>query len=197
MPCRPTNPATSLEALLRNTCRRALCLGVSFIDQLRLYRSIVALAREVRLRSNGIVLEMGDALSALLAEVCEHASELGLDPDLPLPDTLRVQRLVVQLSRAARLVGATAPAGRRFFAQHPMHREEADADDRLSAWRNDHTTERDRRAHEKLRTVIDERVISKINARNKRYREEREAAQRAAAAGACGFRVRDTRQRLG
>ena len=44
------NPAANLEALLRGACRRALALGLSFANQLRLYRSIVALAREVRLQ---------------------------------------------------------------------------------------------------------------------------------------------------
>ena len=117
-----SNPSANLEALLFNACRRAMGLGLSFTDQIRLYRSIVALAREVRLRAGGARLDAGnETLSALLAEVCEHAGAVGLDADLPLPHAILVQRLVVQLSRASRLVGTT---GRRSGAQHPVHREE-------------------------------------------------------------------------
>ena len=198
------NPAANLEALLRGACRRALALGLSFANQLRLYRSIVALAREVRLRFGGAMpASSSRTLSALLAAVCERASELGQDPELPLPDAILVQRLAVQLSRAARQAGIAEPAERQFLAQHPMHREEpiqpeaaGDAepaeqiflaqqamhreveadDDRLSAWRRDHKTDRDQRAHEKLRTVIDERLIAKVKAMNQRDREERAAA---------------------
>ena len=206
----PLNPAPNLETLLRETCRRALGIGVSFTNRIRLYRSIVAMARELRLRLGGALHNGGNqTLAASLAAVSEGACALGLDPELPLPDAILLQRLAVQLSRASRHAGGTANGSRHFSAQdpirreeppqpratkaseptetgfpqqHPMHRGEPEADDRLSAWRNDHTMERDRRAHEKLRTVIDERVISKINTRNKRYREEREAAKRAAAA---------------
>ena len=205
------SPAPNLEALLRETCRRALGIGVSFTNRVSLYRSIVAMAREMRLRLGGSLHDgsMHDGgnqtLAASLAAVSEGACALGLDPELPLPDAILVQRLAVQLSRASRRAGGTANGSRHFFAQHPihreeapqpwaaeasepaaasfppkhpMHREEAEADDRLSAWRNNHTTERDQRAYEKLRTVIDDRLISKVKAMNKRDREEREAAQR-------------------
>ncbi len=216
------NPAANLEALLRDACQRALALGLSFTNQLRLYRSIIALAREVRLRCGGAMpASSSRTLSALLAAVCERASELGPDPELPLPDAILVQRLAVQLSRAARQAGIAEPAERQYVARHAMHREvppeqtlpaqnpmhreeptqpeapeiaeppeqtfppqnpmqreaEAEADDdRLSAWRRDHKTDRDQRAHEKLRTVIDERVIAKVKAMNQRDREARAAA---------------------
>ena len=214
------NPAANLEALLRDACQRALALGLSFTNQLRLYRSIIALAREVRLRFGGAMpASSSRTLSALLAAVCERASELGPDPELPLPDAILVQRLAVQLSRAARQAGIAEPAERQYVARHAMHREvppeqtlpaqnpmhreeptqpeapeiaepseqtfpaqnpkqrevEAD-DDRLSAWRRDHKTDRDQRAHEKLRTVIDERVIAKVKAMNQRDHEARAAA---------------------
>ena len=204
------NPAPNLEALLRETCCRALGIGVSFTNRVRLYRSIVAMARELRLRLNGSLHDGGNQpLAASLAAVSEDACAVGLDPDLQLPDAILVQRLAIHLSRASRRAAGTAKGSRPFSAQNPMHpeeppqtrraeapeptekgfpqqnpvhREEPEADDRLSAWRYDHTTERDRRAHEKLRTVIDERVLSKIRAMNKRDREEREAAQRTAVA---------------
>jgi hypothetical protein len=241
------NPAANLEALLRDACRRALALGLSFTNQLRLYRSIVALAREVRLRFGGAMPAAASrTLSALLAAVCERASELGPDPELPLPDAILVQRLAVQLSRAARQAGIAEPAERQYVRQHAMHREEppeqtlpaqnpmhrekpaqpeapeiaepsehtilaqnamhrekpaqpeapeiaeppeqtfraqnpvhreAETDDgRLSAWRRDHKTDRDQRAHEKLRTAIDEPLIAKVEAMNQRDREARAAA---------------------
>ena len=211
------NPPTNLEALLRNTCRRALALGLSFTNQIRVYRSVIALAREVRLRYAGAMQgASAQSLAALLAAVCEHASETGLDPELPLPDAIMIQRLALQLSRAARRAGAiepierafreqhamhrdkpaqpafsaqdpihreepaqpdaAEPAGEAMSPQHPLHRETEAPDDRLSAWRNDHKTDRDQRAHEKLRTVIDARLISKVKAMNKRDREARAVA---------------------
>ncbi len=208
------SPSPSLEALLRNACHRALRLGLSFTNQLRVYRSIIALAREVRLRFGNPLCEAGnDTLPTLLAAVCDHASELGLDRELPLPDAILVQRLAVRLSRATRMAAGAEPAGRRIPAQTPVQREnttqpdapepaatdspaqnplqrekpaQPDApeppDDRLSAWRNDHTTERDQRAHEKLRTVIDARLIAKVKAMNKRDREEWGAAEQTEAA---------------
>jgi len=205
------NPPTKLEALLHNACRRALGIGVPFIDQIRLYRSIIALAREVRLRAGGATFDTASqTLSALLAAVSEHASDLGSDPALPLPDAILLQRLALQLSRTARKAAGSKPADRKIYklppdrrdappappiaAQHPMHREEpaepeptvaenppqnpmqreteAD-DDRLSAWRRDHKTDRDQRAHEKLRTVIEERVYAKVKAMNDREQDER------------------------
>ena len=137
-----------------------------------------------------------ERLSALLATVCEHASASGLAPELPLPDAILIQRLVVQLSRAGRLffaqnplqrenapasaLSAPAPVRRNEPAQpevaigpqHPLQRETEDPGDRLSAWRSDHKTDRDQRVPEKPRTVIDERLIAKIEAMNRRGREE-------------------------
>jgi hypothetical protein len=119
-------PPTNLQALLRNACHRALGRGLSFTNQIRLYRSIVALAREVRLRIGGRQRDAGnDTLPALLASVCEHASAVGADPELPLPDAMRVQRLAVQLSRAARMASGADPRVRDFLGQHPIHREKA------------------------------------------------------------------------
>ncbi len=207
-------PPTNLEALLCNACRRALGIGISFIDQIRLYRSIIALAREVRLRSGGAAFDTASqTLSALLVAVSEHASALGLDPALPLPDGLLLERLAVQLSRAARKAAGCEPADRKIyklppdlrddppeqaiFAQQPMHREEpaepepavaenppqnpmqretAADDGRLSAWRRDHKTDRDQRAHEKRRTVVEDRLYTKIKAMNQREQAERAAA---------------------
>jgi hypothetical protein len=50
------------------------------------------------------------------------------------------------------------------------------------AWRRDHTAERDQRAYELLRTVIEERVYTKIKAMNQREHEERVALKRVDAA---------------
>lgn len=195
------NPSSGLEALLREVCRRAMGVGLSFTNQIRLYRSILALAREVRLRFGSAMPDAaGQTLSALLGAVCEHAAELGLDPELPLPDSLLLQRITVQLSRAARLARVGEPIERAFLAHHAMHREEpappeaaeppaadllpqhlmhreTEADDApLTAWRNNHRTDRDQRAHEKLHTAIDDRLVAKVKAMNLRDREERAAA---------------------
>ena len=59
-------------------------------------------------------------------------------------------------------------------AEHPVHREPVrlDDDDRLSVWRTDHTADRDQRAHELLRTVLDDRLLNEIRAMNRRERDE-------------------------
>ena len=119
----PTTPAPGLEALLRDACHRALSLGLSFTNQIRLYRSVLALAREVRLRCGGAMpYASAQNLATLLAAVCEHASAVGLDPELPLPDAILMQRFAVQLSRAARRA-AREPIEQAYLAQHPLHRE--------------------------------------------------------------------------
>ena len=214
---------SNLEALLHDTCRRAMEPGQIFDNHLRLYRNAIALAREARLRFGG-----SETSAALLAEVCEHAAAMGLDPDLRLHDAMPLQRLAVQLSRAARLAErpmraqhsmqrekagapqaaaslpqspmqretrpepeptcaetpqhpvqrekARAPQAEASFPQHLMQRRKPAPDADLSAWRRDHKHERDQRAHEKLRTVYDERLGAKIKAMNKRDREAGEAA---------------------
>ena len=118
------NPAPNLESLLRETCRQALGIGVSFTNRVRLYRSIVAMARELRLRLSGPMHDGGNQpLAASLAAVSEDACALGLDPDLPLPDAILVQRLAVHLSRASRRAAGTANGSRPFSAQDPVHPE--------------------------------------------------------------------------
>jgi hypothetical protein len=215
-----SNPTNKLEALLRDTCRRALVPGMIFDNQIRLYRAVIALAREVRLRFGTAMPETAsDTLAASLEAVCDRACELGLDPDLSLFEALQVQRLVVQLSRATRLASGTEPANRRFFAQeaqhrekppeksvvsqnaprreepaqpepepavesadptfseqHAMQRETEASNGRLTAWRDDRQTEPGPRAHQRLRTAIDERVGAKIEPIDQRDRAPREAA---------------------
>ena len=249
----PDSPA-KLEPLLRDACRRALRLGLSFADQIRLCRSVIALAREVRLLFGNVSSRAGDPpLPALLAAVCDRVCDLGLDPTLPLPDAVLVQRLATGLSRATRLAeGPVAARGRSgaknpdrsavppapadlgspraqpseepldrepeknvehpiqreaaanpdrsavppapadrdppdmHSTQVPLHREAAADDDRLSAWRKDHTTERDKEAHERLRTVLEERIFKPSWAEGRRLRAEREAMPPASPASASG-----------
>jgi hypothetical protein len=120
-----SNPTSNLESLLHNACCRAMEIGLSFTNQVRLYRSIVALAREVRLRFGGVLFDQGSqTLAALLAAVCERASETGLAPELPLPDAILLQRLAAQLSRAARRAGGPNPAEQQFFVKNPLHAED-------------------------------------------------------------------------
>ena len=232
MTSHPCSPA-KLEPLLRDACRRALRFGLSFPDQLRLYRSIIALAREVRLMFGGQAPQIGDpSLPALLASVCDRACDLGLDPTLPLPDAILLHRLATGLSRAARQAEGGVAVRRRLGTKNPLQRETVpnanwpaapstladrqrseplpsneplhrepekmaedpmhpepvppdDApDDSLSVWRNDHKTERDRNAHEKFRTVMEDRVLSKIRAENRRLRTEAESMPPASPASA-------------
>ena len=166
------HPIAGLEALLRDACRRALGLGLSFTNQIRLYRSILALTREVRLRLGGRMAEAGGAaLAPLLAAVCERASELGLDPELPLPDAILVQRLVVRLSRAVRIAEGSASGRTAFRAQHPLHREEPPQ----------HATTEPAQPllhaqHPLHRETGPQRPLSKVNAMNQRQRDQRQAA---------------------
>ena len=185
--------ATNLEAFLRNMCRRALTPGMTFDNQLRLYRAAIALAREVRLRFGGTMPDAhAQTLAALLAEVCEHASALGVDPALSLYEAFQVQRLAAQLSRASRQAGATELGGKNIFTleskhreepaqpeapaeppippQHPLQRETEAPDDRLRAWR------RDQRAHDRPRSAPDAPPVAKAEPIDKRDREERNAA---------------------
>jgi hypothetical protein len=228
---------TKLEQLLHDACRRAVRLDLTFADQLRLFRSVIALAREVRLRFGRLAPQADHrSLAALLATVCDRACDVGLDPTLPLPDALLLQRVSTGLSRAVRLtegrIGPKKPMQRgnlpespaepdrsasppsedpphrapekraedpthredeqnpdpvevslpladpdrpdMVSAEHPIHREpmRLDDDERLSVWRTDHTADRDQRAHERLRTVMDDRVLNKIRAMNRRERDE-------------------------
>lgn len=187
--------ATNLEAFLRDMCRRALRPGMTFDNQLRLYRAVIALAREVRLRFGGTMPDANaQTLAALLAEVCEHASALGVDPALSLYEAFQVQRLAAQLSRASRQAGATELGGQNIFTQeakhreepaqpeapapvepptppqHPLQRETEAPDDRLREWR------RDQRAHDRPRSVADAPPVAKAEPMNKRDWEERNAA---------------------
>ena len=175
-------------------------------------------------------------LPALLAAVCDRACDLGLDPELPLPDAILLHRLATGLSRAARLAEGggrtknlmhrenppkrdrTAPAGHRRNPaepdsapitedpvhrkdgpndreqsaspsdEEPLHREpvptDAPPDDHLSAWRKDHTIDRDQKAHEKLRTVLEDRLFKPAWAEGRRLREEKEATPPASPASA-------------
>jgi hypothetical protein len=225
----PPETPTKLEALLRDACRRATDARISFTNAIRLYRSILALTREVRRLPTGFAAPpSAPSLSELLATACDNACEIGADPDLPLPDAILVQRLALALSRAAHLAGPPEPASafsartpmRRekppateagppepasaFSARTPMRREkpvaavpdalrailaktgsqdgpaplpdEPEDENPLSAWRNDHTNDRDQRAHERLRTVLEARLFEPAWAEGRRIRAEREAA---------------------
>jgi hypothetical protein len=72
--------------------------------------------------------------------------------------------------------------------EEPLHREKALADvpsdDRLSAWRKDHTIDRDQKAHERLRTVLEHRLFEPAWAEGRRLRAEREAMRAASPASA-------------
>lgn len=48
------------------------------------------------------------------------------------------------------------------------------ADNPLSAWRKDHVNDRDQRAHERLRTVLEERIFKPAWAEGERLRQEKQ-----------------------
>ena len=149
----------NLEALLRDACRRAMDLGLSLTIQLRIYRSVLALAREVRLRA----VSQNETPSTLLVAVCEHVCVRGLDPELPLPDAILLQRLAVQLSRAARKAGDQ---------QNPRHREKPASSPR--APEPPHPPEANAQNPEQREP--DERPIARVEAMNNHDRAARQAA---------------------
>ena len=58
------------------------------------------------------------------------------------------------------------------------------ADNPLSAWRKDHVNERDQRAHERLRTVLEARIFKPAWAEGERLRQEKQALEQAEALAA-------------
>ena len=67
------------------------------------------------------------------------------------------------------------------MSQLPPTEEEPEDDFSLSAWRKDHTTERDKKAHELLHTVLEERIFKPARVEGQRLRAEREAREAAEA----------------
>jgi hypothetical protein len=150
-----------LPALLAAVCDRACDVGLDptlpLPDAILLHRLATGLSRAAR-QAEGRVAARG---------------RLGTKKPLQREAAPNPDRSVVLPPPAER------DRSEILSAKDPMHREPVPAydapDDSLSVWRNDHKTERDRNAHEKFRTVMEERVFAKIRAENHRLRTEAES----------------------
>ena len=190
----------AMDAALRDACGRAQYAIFPLITMLKLYRSVVALSRALmRARIDaGESHDLGDELIALLDAARDAACAHFPDPDRPLMDAIAIHRAIVALAGVAH----RARAGRRHERAveedtPPVPIESLDPteiiapiesiqpgepESPLSVWRSDHKTDRDQKAHELLRTVVDERLFAKIRAANAHELEAREGQAQAGAA---------------
>ena len=200
-----TQDFSAMEAVLRDACTRARQRFLPLVVMLQLYRSVASLARALlRARADaGLPLGLGDELIVLLDAARDAACAHFPEPEMPVTDAIRIHRAVVALAgvalkaRAGRRsvnVESVQPAAAEIEpvllqpaeplydpaeplteAAEPLT-EYAEPESPLSVWRADHKADRDQRAHELLRTVVEERLFAKIKAMNQREREEQEAA---------------------
>jgi hypothetical protein len=142
---------------------------------LRLHRVVAGLARLVRrARVEAPVLR---------AETTEAAAK---EPMHPEPNPIAAPRgrrpTTAMAVWEARAGDWLPPLG---LKEHPSHREAPPvagtlfAEAPLSAWRNDHTTRRDRAARAKLQMVLEDRVYAKVHLEAQRLIAERAAREEA------------------
>ena len=185
---------SALEGALRDACTRARYAIFPLAVMLKLYRSVTSLTRALMLARADVGLPKGlsPELIALLDAVRDAACGGLPDPELPVMDAILVHRAVVALAGAAhrarggrRVVvsAATSPDhdGKMEIATEPPPAQEPEDDFSLNAWRKDHTTERDKKAHELLHTVLEERIFKPARVEGQRLRAEREAREAAEA----------------
>jgi hypothetical protein len=174
---------------LRDACERAVWRADSLATAFRFFRSVLTLVSVLRgARADaGLASAWDDAAIGQLEQVTIAAEGYLSDPDLSDADAVRLHRVIAALGRATH----TARTGGRARRQQPMRREEAaptpemvgsgptmteEAEPApLSAWRNDHTTERDKAAHERLKIVLEDRVFSIGRAEARRLIAEKAA----------------------
>ncbi len=201
---------SALEGALRDACTRARYAIFPLAVMLKLYRSVTSLTRSLMLARVDARLPKGlsEELIALLDVVRDAACGALPDPEMPVMDAILVHRAIVALAGAAHqarggrrvvVVGGIEENSRRppdlgplcgpspqgegeVLSQLPPTEEEPEDDFSLSAWRKDHTTERDKKAHELLHTVLEERLFKPARAEGQRLRAEREAREAAEAA---------------
>ena len=196
---------SAMEGALRDASAHARHAIFPLLTMLKLYRSVATLARALmRARTDaGLSHGLGDDLVAMLDAARDAACGYFPDPAIPVMDAIAIHRAIVSLAAVAH----RARAGRRnAVSAAPVQglpvqglddtgRVETPADppppayvaipsyDAIEpdgphcAWLRDHTAERDQRAYELLRTVIEERVYTKVKAANQRERDEREALE--------------------
>ena len=119
-------PIALMRAVLIDACHLAVDPALPLQDALRLFRSVVALARSVRPRdeqANEPMHRENPDLAARIGVVQAAACRWALVPDVPLQRRIGLHRIIVQLACAMRL----APACAQNNKQKPMHREEAAA----------------------------------------------------------------------
>ena len=126
-------------------------------DAIRIHRAVVALAGVARRARAGVA----------------HRARAGQ----PLGDVESVQPAAAEIEPVLLQPAEPLydPAEPLTEAAEPLA-EYAEPESPLSVWRADHKADRDQRAHELLRTVVEERLFAKIKAMNQREREEQEAA---------------------
>jgi hypothetical protein len=195
---------SAMEAALRDACARARHAIFPLGVMLKLYRSVTALTRSLmRARLDaGLSRGFGDDLIALLDATRDAACAHFPDPEMPVMDAIVIHRAVVALAAAAHraragqrgaavrqkmamateITSLPPPQGGRENDPSSPPPDLPDPDGPHCAWRNDHKADRDQKAHERLRTVIDDRVFAKIRAANQREREKKAALEATEAA---------------
>jgi hypothetical protein len=203
-----------MEATLHDACERAVQPLYRLPTMLRLYRNIVDLTRALmRARMDaGFSPGLGDGTVAMLESVRDSVDMHFPDRQMPVQDAMLLQEAAIKLARMAHRARVGRPMGRlpalvaaatvredsapeappaeapptQAPVPPPAPQEDDDpwADDPHSAWRKDHTEDRDQRAHEKLRTVLEERVLKPAWDEGARLRLEKQARERAQAMAA-------------
>ena len=101
----PTTPSfQQMEDTLRDACERATQLVFPLLTMLRLYRSVVALTRELmQTRSDkGLSPALSPDQVALLEKVRDSVGFHFPDPNMPVSDALILHATMIKLSRIAR-----------------------------------------------------------------------------------------------
>ena len=184
---------TAMEGALRDASAHARHAIFPLLTMLKLYRSVASLARALmQARTDaGLSHGLGDDLIAMLDAARDAACGYFPDPAMPVMDAIAIHRAIVSLAAVAH----RARAGRRNAvsvapvqglddtgtdetpADPPPSYDAIEPDGPHCAWFRDHTAERDQRAYELLRTVIEERVYTKVKAANQRERDELEGLE--------------------
>ena len=212
-PTDDTTASHGMVATLHDACERAMKPSYPLPTMLRLYRNIVALTRALmRARvDSGRSAGLDDRTVGMLVAVRDSVDVYFPDRQMPVQDALLLQEATVKLARVAHRARIGRPLGRLpalvaaasepesppIAAPVPQAAAPDDeapgddyadddpwADNPLSAWRKDHVNERDQRAHERLRTVLEARIFKPAWAEGERLRQEKQALEQAEALAA-------------
>ena len=174
----PVNPLTAeaVELAFRDACESAVLRASSLVLALRCFRSVISLAARLRVERAdvGLPAVWEAPLLGLLDQVLIVAGEQLRAERMPVETRLRLYTLIAGLARAAQ----RARAGTKTRRQDPIRREDSPRSQEmvgssptmtdgaeepvpLSAWRADHTAQRDKLAHARLKFVLEDRVYAK------------------------------------